>query len=107
MPIVREFVVRDVLFHEIGHHIHATIRPEFREREDVADIWKVRLDQHYLRSRHPVLRALMLTVFRPFRPLIGAITRRSDEDALKRGWISRAEFAEYWKSDKDKTKAKR
>jgi len=101
IPFVREFAIKDVLFHETGHHIHATVRPEFREREDVADVWKVRLDREYLRHRHPVLRALMLTVFRPFRPLIRTLTKRSDEDALERGWISRAEFAEYWKNDKD------
>lgn len=26
-----------VLFHEIGHHIHETQRPEFREPENIAD----------------------------------------------------------------------
>jgi hypothetical protein len=100
VPIVREFALKDVLFHEIGHHIHATVRPEFREREDIADVWKVRLDRHYLRHRHPILRALLLTIFRPFRSLIRTLARRGDEDALKRHWISPAEFTEYWKNDR-------
>jgi hypothetical protein len=99
VPIVREIALEGVLFHEIGHHIHSTVRPEFREREDVADVWKVRLERHYLRHRHPLLRALMLTIFRPLGPLIRTLTRRWDEDALERGWVSRAEFAEYWKED--------
>jgi hypothetical protein len=33
-----------VLFHEIGHHIHATQRPEHRQREDVADEWAKEAD---------------------------------------------------------------
>ena len=43
IPLVREGRLGDVLFHEIGHHIHFTCRPEYRETEDVADAWKVRL----------------------------------------------------------------
>ena len=43
IPFIREGPIVDVFFHEIGHHIHHSIRPEFREREDVADVWMVRL----------------------------------------------------------------
>ncbi len=103
LPFVREFVIADVLFHEIGHHIHSAIKPEFREREDVADVWKVRLKRRYDQRRHPVLRTLLRTVLTPLRLLIGVITRRFDEDALKRGRISRAEFAEFWKKDRGKS----
>jgi hypothetical protein len=42
LPLVRDFLLAAVLFHEIGHHIHTTIRPEFREREDVADRWQMK-----------------------------------------------------------------
>ncbi|MCP4643061.1 MAG: hypothetical protein GY851_21625 [bacterium] len=28
------------LYHELGHHIHTTQKPEHRERENVADSWK-------------------------------------------------------------------
>jgi hypothetical protein len=100
VPFIREIALKDVLFHEIGHHIHSAIRPEFREREDVADVWKVRLEREYQRRRHPVLRALMRTVFAPFGPLIQALVRRYDERALKARSISRAEFTEYWKNDR-------
>jgi hypothetical protein len=99
VPIVREIALKDVLFHEVGHHIHATVRPEFREREDVADVWKVRLDRHYLRHRHPILRALMHIVLWPIRPLVRRRGKRSEMNALKHGWISRAEFTEYRKDD--------
>ena len=38
IPLIREGKIADVLFHEIGHHIHFTCRPEYREKEDVADV---------------------------------------------------------------------
>jgi hypothetical protein len=40
----REMLIGNVLFHELGHHIHYAIRPEHREREDVADVWKVSVE---------------------------------------------------------------
>jgi hypothetical protein len=45
-------VLGEVLFHEIGHHIHYTQAPEFREREDVAEDWKKRLSKIYFRKRY-------------------------------------------------------
>jgi hypothetical protein len=45
-----EAELSDLLFHEIGHHIHFTVRPEYREKEDVADVWKVRLQRNYRAS---------------------------------------------------------
>ena len=42
----------EVLFHEIGHHIHKTQAPEFKEREDVAESWEKRLCKIYFRKRY-------------------------------------------------------
>jgi hypothetical protein len=36
-PIFVRYKLGSVLYHEIGHHIHETQAPEFREPEDVAD----------------------------------------------------------------------
>jgi hypothetical protein len=47
IPIFADIVLGEVLFHEIGHHIHETQSPEFRERENVADQWKRRLSRLY------------------------------------------------------------
>jgi hypothetical protein len=55
VPVVRDILLSSVLFHEIGHHIHATAQPEFREKEDVADKWKSKLQRRYLRGRYPWL----------------------------------------------------
>ena len=94
LSFVREAEISDVLFHEIGHHIHFTIRPEYREQEDVADIWKVRLGRNYLRGRHPILRAILILL----RPLTGPAVRNFHRSATERmlvkGAISRAEYNE-------------
>lgn len=39
IPLLREISIGEVLYHELGHHIHACARPEHREKEDVADDW--------------------------------------------------------------------
>jgi hypothetical protein len=52
--LVRNLLLADVLFHELGHHIHEVERPEHREREAVAEDWSRRLSRHYLRRRHSV-----------------------------------------------------
>jgi hypothetical protein len=52
VPVLRAMWIGSVLFHEIGHHIHFTQRPEHREREDVADEWKKRLMRGFLRKRY-------------------------------------------------------
>ena len=64
----REYALADVLFHEIGHHIHAHIAPEYRDRELTAEDWRGRLILEYLRRRYWYLR--------PLRKPIGLILRR-------------------------------
>jgi hypothetical protein len=67
IPIVAFAVLGDVLFHEIGHHIHYTTRPEFKEKEDVADEWSKKLLANAVRKRYwyvaPVLGALARTAW--------------------------------------------
>jgi hypothetical protein len=97
LKFMREGLIGDVLFHEVGHHIHYTSRPEHREKEDVADVWKVRLWRDYSRKRY----ALLNSVLYPLKPLVSFLHRRFHERGLKAGWVSRAEFDEEskgWKS---------
>ncbi len=50
LPPFRELLVGNVLFHELGHHLHATQRPEHAETEAVAERWQEELlDRHVLR----------------------------------------------------------
>jgi hypothetical protein len=48
VPFARTACFGMVLFHEIGHHVHTTIRPEFSEKEDVADDWGKKLMKNYM-----------------------------------------------------------
>lgn len=51
-PFLRSVVLGYVLFHELGHHIHDTVRPEYDEKEDVADNWSRKLNANFLRKRY-------------------------------------------------------
>jgi hypothetical protein len=55
VPPLRDLYLADTLFHELGHHIHSTQVPEYRNREDVADAWRNRLVQQMFRTRHPLI----------------------------------------------------
>jgi hypothetical protein len=95
VALVREGRLSDVLFHEIGHHIHRTVRPERREKEDVADVWKVRLQRNYNRQRFRWMGAIA----RVIQPVFGtAFLERQRQGlelrSLNRGDISRAEYLE-------------
>jgi hypothetical protein len=61
IPLIRCLCVGEVFYHELGHHIHRTARPEFREKEDVADTWGRKLSADFIRKKYwyllPVLRA--------------------------------------------------
>ena len=72
LPVVRSLLFGTVLFHEIGHHIHAVQRPEHREREDVADEWQRRLARAYLKRRHRLAGLLL----RPLARVVRAFRRR-------------------------------
>lgn len=51
----------DVLFHEIGHHIHRTKRPEYREPENVADDYMRQFSNAYRwRNLHRTIPAALL-----------------------------------------------
>ncbi len=71
IPFFREDRLSEVPFHEIGHHIHATTHPEYRDKEDVADTWKRKLNIQYFRNQHPWVRAIAY----PLRPLLRLIIR--------------------------------
>lgn len=42
-----DLALSKTLYHEIGHHIHITKVPEFKECENVADKWMLRLSKKY------------------------------------------------------------
>jgi hypothetical protein len=60
VSVLRNISFAKVLYHEIGHHIHKTSRPEFHEREDVADSWKHKLVRRFARKHYWYLRPLAI-----------------------------------------------
>jgi hypothetical protein len=87
-PCLQEMTIGEVLFHEVGHHIHFTIKPEFMEKEDVADDWGKRLRRHQFAKQHPVLRR----IFRVFRPCLRWFYVLNSQGLLKKGLMSRSEY---------------
>ena len=70
LPVVRSVAFGHVLYHELGHHIHTRHRPEYRDREDVADSWEERLVRAHIQQRHATawrLRPLMRLAWRIMR----------------------------------------
>ena len=57
---LREIGIAHVLFHEVGHHIHATMRPEHLEKEDVADRWAGKLNRNFIRNKYWYLLPVMI-----------------------------------------------
>lgn len=88
----RETELSEVLFHEIGHHVHFTVRPEYREKEDVADVWRVRLQKNYIRQRYRIVRSLV--GFFHLRGLVDHWVAKASVKMLEKGHNSRAEHQE-------------
>ena len=72
VPPFKTFVIGEVLYHEIGHHIHRLEEPGYRtDKEAVADEWSDKLMQLFLRQRYWYLGWTRLA-----RPLILPIAAR-------------------------------
>ena len=78
-PIFKTHAIGEILYHEIGHHIHQMQEPGFRDRkEQVADEWSDKLMRMFLRKRYWYL-APIRSVLRPLRPLISRIEAKLDQ----------------------------
>lgn len=64
LPLFREIVIGAVLFHELGHHIHYTLRPEHRNEEPVANRWSEDLLGNFIRKRYWYLLPLLVLAAR-------------------------------------------
>jgi len=78
-PPLKTFLIGEVLYHEIGHHIHRIEEPGYRaDKEAVADEWKEKLMRAFLRQRYWYLASLA----RLCAPLIRPILRRWHKQAV-------------------------
>jgi hypothetical protein len=80
----RDVVVSETLFHEVGHHLHATVGSRGRSDEGAAEDWRRRLTRGHFRKRYWYLRplaqvtAFLLTVV---RRLTSQLSRRASRAA--------------------------
>lgn len=58
-PLVRYYPLASVLYHEIGHHIHAEHKPVHEGKENVAEDWSDKLVQRFYRTHYWYLMPLM------------------------------------------------
>jgi hypothetical protein len=52
LPFFRDVAIGDVFYHELGHHVHLFIRPEYREKENVADDWGKKFMTNFIRREY-------------------------------------------------------
>jgi hypothetical protein len=76
VPLLRDVMFGHVLYHEIGHHIHETIRPEYREKEDVANKWAGKMNAKFIQHKYWYLVPLLLPASKIYTWM------------KRRGWIS-------------------
>ncbi len=49
---IRDLLFSNLLFHELGHHIHKVHRREYEGRENVADKWSKKLSREFISNRY-------------------------------------------------------
>lgn len=72
LQFARDAMLGDVLYHEVGHHLHATVGSHAAGGETAAEAWKTRLGRLHFRRRYWYLRPLA----RPARVLLRVLRRR-------------------------------
>lgn len=69
LPFFRTYIIGEVLYHEIGHHIHRTKKRDDRDKEFVAEEWKDKLLRPFIRQSYWYLAAIAVPyqfLIRPF-----------------------------------------
>jgi hypothetical protein len=62
VPLLRFVILGDVLYHEIGHHIHAVHRRVYAGKENVAEDWSRKLRGRFLRRRYWFLMPILYPI---------------------------------------------
>jgi hypothetical protein len=63
-PFFRELLLATVLYHEVGHHIHAAIEPRHVAAEAAAEAWSRRLTKHYFSQHYWYLIPILVPMVR-------------------------------------------
>lgn len=68
LPMCRQICIGEVLYHELGHHAHYCVRPEFEEKEDVAETWKKRFMNNFMRKKYWWALPILVPLAHKLRP---------------------------------------
>jgi hypothetical protein len=81
VPMWGHFMFATVLYHEIGHHIHAVHKPVFEGKENVAEDWSRKLSGRFLRGHYWYLLPILypLALLRKLAKRIQKMTARANE----------------------------
>ena len=75
VPVLRYTVAGKVLYHEIGHHIHAVHRPVHEQRENVADDWSSKLSRNFYRNHFWYIFPFLYVLARLTSPILKRLQR--------------------------------
>jgi hypothetical protein len=68
LPFIKNFLIAQTLYHEIGHHIHRLKEPGYRaKKETIADEWRDKLTREFMR-RHYWYIGAVVRLFTKFFP---------------------------------------
>jgi len=86
LRLARDVVVAQTLFHELGHHLSATVGARARSHEAAAEDWRLRLSRGYFRKRYGYLRLpirVALLLLTPLRGLTSQLSGRASRAARR------------------------
>lgn len=75
VPLLRYAALADVLYHEIGHHIHSVHRPVYDGRENVAEDWSRKLWRRFCRKHYWYLLPFLHVFARAATPILKRLSR--------------------------------
>lgn len=53
VPLIKALAIGDILYHEVGHHIHQLEQPGYRDNEEpTADEWRDKLLREFFKKRY-------------------------------------------------------
>jgi hypothetical protein len=76
LPFFRTYLIGEVLYHEVGHHIHRTKKREHRDEEFVADEWRDKLLRSFMSKRYWYFSVIAVPYRLLIRPIVSWFQRR-------------------------------
>lgn len=77
VPFIKRLAIGEVLYHELGHHIHRREQPGYRDnREAVADEWSDELMATFFKARYWYLKPVVRAYARFIHPRLVRLNQR-------------------------------